>query len=124
MAAAIVVTIFPSMTTSNDGKPWTFPIVSDKAKGCGYYGQNNGMQTVSYSTINSFIGVMNMQATLATDPSEDDWFDIDNTTLGNGITPVFDQTLLLNFTGNFVWIRGIIKQFTAGEINRVLYTRN
>ena len=122
--ADISATLFSSMTSTNNGIPWVFPIVSEKYKGCGYYGQNNGLHTVQYSTINGFNGVVNIQASLASDPTETDWFDVDNTTLGTGLTPVFDQTLVINFAGNFVWVRGIITQFTAGELNRVLYSHN
>ena len=118
------ITLFSSMTQSNNGVPWVFPITSDKAKGCGYYGQNNGLHTVQYSTTGGFVGRIDIQATLATDPAEEDWFVVDNVGLGDSVTPLPDQSVLNNFDGNFVWVRAIITAFTAGYINRVQFTHN
>lgn len=114
-------TLFSSITAN---PLLVLPVLSDKAKGCGYNRQTNGMHTVQFTTVNGFVGVVKIQATLATTPAEEDWFDVDGMTLGDGLTPVVDQTELRNFTGNFVWVRGIITEFTAGNLNRVLYTHN
>ena len=92
---------------------------SDKLRGNGYYGYTDGLHTVSYQ-LTSFIGIINMQATLATDPTDADWFDIPDTIIGDGIAPV-SVSLYANYTGNFVWCRCAVTQFTAGIINRVLY---
>jgi len=82
--------------------------VTDKAKGDGYYSQPDGVHTVAYQIVNlgdstdDFNGTIKMQGTLATTPTEDDWFDISGTTLTS------DQSTTnhaYNFTGNFVWVR-------------------
>ena len=47
-----------------------------------------------------------MQGSLATTPTEDDWFDIAGTTLTS------DQSTTIasyNFTGNFVWVRAKVE---------------
>jgi len=62
-------------------------------------------------------GSINMQGSLATTPTEDDWFDI------SGSTFTADQSTLIstaNFTGNFVWVRVKASSFTAGTVNSVL----
>jgi len=92
---------------------------SNKFKGNGYYGYTDGLHTVSYK-LTAFVGVLKFQATLATDPAEVDWFDIDSTSIGNGTTPV-SGTTFYNFTGNFVWCRAHITNFSGGNINQVLY---
>lgn len=102
----------------------TLPVVSWKAKGCGYNRQSNGMHTVQFSTANSFVGIVTIQATLAATPEDADWFDVVDLTLGDNITPVADGAITKNFTGNFTWVRGIITEFTSGSLNRVLYTHN
>lgn len=101
----------------------TLPLLSDKVKGRGY-ASSGGIHTIQYSTTNHFVGSIKMQATLVASPAETDWFDVDNTTLGDGITPVPDQSHLLNFTGNFVWVRAAITQFTSGQLNRVLFNHS
>jgi hypothetical protein len=85
----------------------------------GYYGYSDGLQTVSYKLTN-FVGTIGVQATLATNPTSDDWFDVPNTQIGDGETPVTTSTYS-NFIGSFVWIRIAVTNFTAGTINKVLY---
>ena len=82
--------------------------VTDKAKGDGYYSQPDGVHTVAYAVVNlgdstdDFNGTIKMQGSLATTPTEDDWFDISGTTMTS------DQSttnVSYNFTGNYVWVR-------------------
>jgi len=100
-----------------DGMNTTFS--SSPFKGNGYYGYTDGLHTITYS-LSSFIGIIDFQATLATSPSETDWFDISSTSLGDGTNPV-NGTYTFNFFGNFVWCRAHVTNFTGGQINRVLY---
>ena len=88
-------------------------------KGDGYYGSNDGLHTVAYY-LSGFVGIIKMQGTLASTPTESDWFDIDGTTSGDGSTAVTENTFK-NFTGNFVWVRVAISDFAAGNISKVLY---
>lgn len=121
------VILFQSLTkdaTDENDHLLTFPFVSDKTTGCGYLGQTDPFHTVSYSTTMGFIGLLKLQGSLAKDPTETDWYDIDGTTLGNGITAVYNQTLLIKFNGNHVWIRAVLVSITAGQINSVLFTHN
>tara|TARA_R110002153_G_scaffold204101_1_gene356999 strand:+ start:86 stop:661 length:576 start_codon:yes stop_codon:yes gene_type:complete len=91
--------------------------VSDKTKGDGYYSQPDGVHTVAYQVNSTMTGSINIQGTLATAPSEDDWFDI------AGSTFTADQSTLIstaNFTGNFVWVRAKATSITTGTISSVL----
>ena len=86
--------------------------VTDKAKGDGYYSQPDGVHTVAYQVVNrgdstdDFNGTIKMQGSLATTPTEDDWFDIANTTLTSDLSTTISS---FNFTGNFVWVRAKIE---------------
>lgn len=125
--ANLSTVLFTSLSTSStdaNGHLLTFPLASDKAKGCGYYGQSEAVHTIQYSTTGNFTGMIKIQGTLVENPIDTDWYDIQGLTLGNGQTPVFNQTLLMNFAGNHVWIRAVIVSFTAGYLNRVLYNHN
>ena len=91
--------------------------VSDKAKGDGYYSQPDGVHTVAYQVNSTMAGSIKMQGSLATTPTEDDYFDITGTTF------TADQSTLIstaNFTGNFVWIRAKATSVTDGTISSVL----
>jgi len=48
---------------------------SDKVKADGYYGRTDGLHTVS-SSITNFQGRIHLEGSLATEPTEDDWFPI------------------------------------------------
>lgn len=100
-----------------DGTSTTFS--SDQLKGNGYYGYTDGLHTVSYKLTN-FVGIIKFQATLLQSPTDSDWFDITSTTIGDGISAI-TNSYFFNFTGNFVWCRAHITNFTAGNINQVLY---
>ena len=93
--------------------------VSDKAKGDGYYSQPDGVHTVAYQVANDFNAdaTIKMQGTLATTPTEDDWFDIANTTF---ISDTSTLTSSFNFTGNYVWVRSKTQLLTAGTTNSIL----
>ena len=93
--------------------------VSDKQKGDGYYSQPDGVHTVAYKIDTSVVAAttIKMQGSLATTPTEDDWFDIAD----SGPTPDLSTTIFsFNFTGNFVWVRAKITGMTAGSITSVL----
>ena len=60
-----------------------------------------------------------MQGTLATTPTEDDWFDISGTSFTtDGTTTV--KNISFNFTGNIVWVRAKATAVTGGTIQTVL----
>lgn len=90
--------------------------VTDKTKGDGYYSQPDGVHTVVYQVLNrgdstdDFNGSVKMQGSLATTPTEDDFFDIADTTFTS------DQSTTIatfNFTGNFVWVRAKVETTNA-----------
>lgn len=89
-------------------------ITGDAVKGDGYYGWGDGLHTVSFEVTN-FQGTINIQASLAVTPEETDWFMVNDAVQENG-----NGVSIVNFTGNFVWIRAIAT-YTAGSINRVLF---
>ena len=98
--------------------------VSDKAKGDGYYSQPDGVHTVAYQVLNrgdsvdDFFGSCRMQGTLATTPTEDDWFDISGTTFTSDQSTTISSA---NFTGNFVWVRAKVVT-TNSSGNRAMVT--
>ncbi len=88
-------------------------ITGEKVKGAGFYGLGNGLHTVQIH-VTDFTGSVIIQATLATDPQEEDWFNVYEYGASNT-----DENFTNNFTGNFVWIRAVVN-YTAGAINRIL----
>jgi hypothetical protein len=113
---------------------------SDKLKGDGYFGGSDGFHTVVWS-VSDFVGSVQVQGTLASEPEEADWSTINLSTPGNvyavdttglasavgvGITNYTTRTTMIktyNFTGNFVWLRGRISNFTEGVVNNISINR-
>jgi len=90
--------------------------VSDKQKGDGYYSQPDGVHTVAYKVDTTLTGNIKMQGSLATTPTEDDWFDISGTTFTTDQSTTISSA---NFTGNFVWVRSKASGITAGSITSI-----
>lgn len=118
---ASVQVVYPLYT----GTQSTLVYKSIKAKGDGYYGGSDGLHTVMYTYDSNFVGTVTMQATLATDPVETDWFDIVNTTTElteNSVNynniDVTVQSEYRNFTGNFVWVRGYVA-IDSGQVQSI-----
>ena len=82
-----------------------------------YYGGFGGLQTVAFY-LNGFQGRIELQATLESDPTADsDWFrvyDVDYTDSSAATT-----NFSTNITGNFVWIRARVEQFSTGTISQI-----
>jgi len=93
---------------------------SDKRPGAGYHNQPDCLHTAVY-LFQTFSGLFKLQATLALDPSDADWFDVDNTEYGGDSATLHGQTShTVNFSGNFVWIRAAYN-IQNGSIQSIQY---
>lgn len=90
--------------------------VTDKVKGDGYYSQPDGTHTVAYKVDATLTGEIKMQGSLATTPTEDDFFDISGTTFTTDQSTTISSA---NFTGNYVWVRAKATDVTAGSISSI-----
>ncbi len=117
------ITVEEDITTeSSDGSTDTVltysGFVTDKVKGDGYYSQTDGLHTVAYHVNATCTGSLKMQGSLATTPTEDDFFDIDGTTFTTDQSTTINS---VNFTGNFVWVRAKLTSNTAGSVTKILF---
>ena len=103
--------LIPSTSHAADLDPET--ITGEKVKGAGFYGLGNGLHTAQIH-VTGFTGSVVIEATLASDPQDEDWFAVYEYAASNA-----SESTVNNFTGNFVWIRAVVT-YTAGTINRIL----
>lgn len=93
-------------------------LVGEKQQGNGYSGFNNPNMTVNIQVVN-FTGRVKIQASLVSDPSDNDWFDIlldGNAYVQYPQIPTrptgnpFGDTSSLGFTfsGNYTWLRAVM----------------
>ena len=124
-------TILSAQTHPGDSTNET--ITGEKYKGDGYYGRSDGLHTIQVN-LAGFLGDVQLQGTLAVDPTADDWFTvrlgsgqtIDTTgKIFNAITSKLEYTAnetsskTYNFTGNYVWIRIYVSNWTDGTVNSI-----
>lgn len=106
--------------------------LSDTVKGDSYYGYTDGLHTIQV-IYNEFVGRFRIQATLSLEPTENDWFDIQQTLTTYG--SVTDQAVAYNpmgyiqfnandpadgsqaytFQGNFAYIRTYMDREHVGD---------
>jgi hypothetical protein len=89
--------------------------VSPAIIGASFYGTAGGIQT-AYIQVTGFVGIITFQATLNDIADQAAWFDVD--TYGDGIAAI-TETTSRNLIGNFVFVRAVVTDFTAGTINTV-----
>jgi hypothetical protein len=101
-------------------------INGQKQKGAGYHNINTGIQTFEFQFSN-WSGELKIQATLALDPTETDWFDVNLTNVNDGSPLVidrdstdYDSSVFANAKGNFVWIRAV-GTTDSGSITKIQY---
>ena len=104
-------TILTQQTHTGDSSVET--VTGDAYKGDGYYGRSDGFHTVQY-TLNNVRGTVSIQATLAVEPTSDDWF----TVYTQEYTEETTASKVTNFTGNYVWIRAVV-EYTQGTIENI-----
>jgi hypothetical protein len=111
------IILLSNISTSAADDSFSF---SDKRPGAGYHNQPDCLHTAVY-TFHTFSGTFKLQATLALDPSDADWFDIIDTEYG-GDSATLDglNSYTVNFSGNFVWIRAAYN-IQNGSIQSIQY---
>jgi len=110
-------TILSATDHPNDSSVET--VLGEQYKGDGFYGRSDGFHTIQI-TVSGFEGTIQMQATLATEPTDTDWFDVTGAThtAPTAIDVNSTGSFFYNFTGNFVWVRAKVV-YTEGTINSI-----
>ena len=106
----------------------------DKIKADGYYGHTDGVHTVS-ATVTNFQGRIHLEGSLATEPTEADWFPIyltsgnsfrqyPVTSVPSGSNSLGDTTTeAWTFRANILWIRARVDRvyLSAGSYDVALH---
>jgi hypothetical protein len=112
---ASVQVVYPNSATN------TMVYISDKIRGDGYFGSSDGLHTAMVTATDTFVGTATIQASLATNPSNSDWFNVNGASVSYTVMNQRTSRTVdcFNFTGNFVWIRGVV-QINAGSVESIL----
>lgn len=124
MSQSTTLILLSQTVYNGGGNANVYDVIGDKQQAAGYYLGNRSLQTVNISTA-AVTGNVVIQASLATTPSDTDWFDIyeldcnfnypDNTPEKTNST----TNLGVNLKGNYVWLRAKIVDFAMGTVNYI-----
>jgi hypothetical protein len=118
MAQSTVLVLLPQRTYPGP-QGTAISYVGDKQQAAAYYLANKDLQTITWnvsgqvSTEIAFVGIIKIQASLVTSPTETDWFNL--------FTIPTDSVIsgYQNLNGNYVWLRASVSSWTAGTIKLV-----
>lgn len=112
MAQATTLIVLPQLSHADlsvVGNSFT----GDQVQAAAYYLGNKDLQTVTWA-LTGVSATISIQATLAEDPTDDDWFIVYNL-----VATDLSQSSFANIQGNFVYLRVKINNFTAGVIQHI-----
>jgi len=126
-SVAVAYPLYPIGTTGTQN------FTSSPEQGAGYYGTTNGLHTLVVNTTPTFVGTATVQATLAVDPQETDWFNVADAEFVYTVdSPGYiepnrvgaiqgpTRTEHVNFNGQFTWLRAKIA-IDSGAIITISY---
>jgi hypothetical protein len=101
----------PSGNYDGSSQDWA----GTKQQAADYYGGFGGLQTVAIY-LDQFEGEIIIEATLDTDPGDNDWFRVYRF---DAASAVVTDNFSTNIRGNFVWLRARVRDFSSGTINKI-----
>lgn len=102
----------------------TYDVVGEKRQAASYYVGTKDLQTVNIN-LAGVTGNILIQATLATAPVDNDWFDVYKIEANTGYPANTEPNIAaftneaVNIRGNFVWMRAKIEDFSGGVVQYI-----
>jgi hypothetical protein len=125
MSQTTTLILLPQTTwNGNVSNVQIYDVVGDKKQAASYYVGSKDLQTVNIN-LAGVTGNILIQATLATEPVEVDWFNVYKIEANAGAPANSEGNLnaflneAINVEGNFVWMRAKIQDFNGGIVQYV-----
>jgi triacylglycerol esterase/lipase EstA (alpha/beta hydrolase family) len=122
MSQTTTLILLPQTTYQNPGNGAPYTVIGSSQPAAAYYLGNRDLQTVNVNATN-LSGNIVIEASLATTPTESDWFKVYEL-VANANAPSNSATQLAsnasvytNIEGNFVYMRAKIVDFNGGALN-------
>jgi hypothetical protein len=112
MAQATTLSLL-SQLSYNDGSVVGNGFTGQRQQAASFYLGNKDLQTVTWS-LTGVSATIIIQATLAENPTDNDWFTVYNLVASN-----LSQMSFTNIQGNFVYVRAVVQNFTTGVIQNI-----
>lgn len=124
MSQTTTLILLPQTAYVNPGNSQPYTVVGNTYPAAAYYLGNKDLQTVNMK-VTQFTGNIVIEASLATTPSSNDWFQVHKLIANANATPntapeiASNASTYTNITGNFVFMRAKIENFQAGGVQFV-----
>jgi hypothetical protein len=118
MPQSTILILLPQTRYENNGTNQPYDVTGNSVQAAAYYLGNQDLQTVSYS-FSEVTGNLVIEATLAQDPVEGDWFKVYEISANNQANTNANLNSYTNLTGNYVKMRAKIKDFEHGVVEFV-----
>lgn len=102
---------------SNTQSKWD--VIGEPVRADGWYGMTDGLHTIA-ATVVGFIGELIIEASIASEPQDGDWFSVDCGCKSSMSFPIdpnslsTSDTVGFNVVGSFVWLRARISRKKVG----------
>lgn len=127
MSQTTTLILLSQTTYLNPGNGAPYTVTGNSQPAAAYYLGNQDLQTVNISLTNC-TGNIVIEASLATDPTNNDWFDVYQLEANANATPnsapqiASNARMYTNIEGNFVYLRAKVEDFQGGVVNYVKLT--
>jgi hypothetical protein len=127
MSQTTTLILLPQTTYLNPGNGAPYTVTGNSQPAAAYYLGNQDLQTVNISLTNC-TGNIVIEASLATDPTNNDWFDVYELVANANASPnsapqiASNARMYTNVEGNFVYLRAKVEDFQGGVVNYVKLT--
>lgn len=110
MAQTTTVNLIPQTAHPAGSDPVV--VTGARQQAAAYLLANRDLQTITWHFSESFSGDCRIEASLVSDPSENDWYTVYE-------IDTLEVNGYYNLTGNFVWLRAVASDWTEGSIQLV-----
>jgi len=124
MSQTTTLILLPATTYTNPGNSQPYTVTGNAFPAAAYYLGNKDLQTVNMK-LAGVTGNVVIEASLATTPSNNDWFKVHELVANANATPnsapqlASNASVYTNITGNFVFMRAKIEDFQNGIVQFV-----
>ena len=124
MSQATTLILMPELSYVNPGNGAPYTVTGNTFPAAAYYLGNKDLQTVA-TKLSQVTGNIVIEASLATQPSTTDWFEVYKLEANANAAPntapqlASNSSVYTNIEGNFVYMRAKIEDFNNGTVQYV-----
>lgn len=121
MSQTTTLIMLPQTSYVNPGNSAPYTVTGNSQPGASYYLGNRDLQTVNYK-LSGVTGNIVIEASLATTPTNNDWFKVHEVVANANATPnsapqlASNASAYTNVEGNFVFLRAKVEDFQGGIV--------